>query len=242
MDNTNRLQAVLLTGFIILLCSEWNAVLLQYFWCFCSYFFTGNYTTIANNTHSNTTTVSEKFFIMFSKWDHKLCSFTRSIPVPLFFPSEGIQHCGYCGPSGHSGRLGHRLGGPQLALLRGEKEAADRRDVQTQCRGAVRYEQRGGTRRTEATKGGATHLRCCAFTFTANVCAAALPCDEALPLELKSLSGVREDSAPSLRHPQHDAFTFRFVSTSTAWSVCGSTRGRTWRYLPVDFKTVGHFK
>lgn len=98
------------------------------------------------------------------------------------FPFAGTQHRSYRGPYGHPGRPGHRLGCSRVAPLRGEKEETDRRDVQTQCWGAVRCKQRGHTRCAKVTEGGKTHLRFCALclrTQAANVCMAAFLCGEA---------------------------------------------------------------
>lgn len=51
----------------------------------------------------------------------------------VFFSFAGPQHSGHCGAHGHPGRPGYSLSCSRVALLRGEKEETDGRDVSAQC-------------------------------------------------------------------------------------------------------------
>lgn len=73
---------------------------------------------------------------------------------------QGPQHRGHRGPHRHSGPPRHRrLGSGRLAAVCGEEEAADRRSLPTQRRGAVRHSQCGHHRHPQTPQGGKTHLR-----------------------------------------------------------------------------------
>lgn len=72
---------------------------------------------------------------------------------------SATKHCSYRGPDSHSGCSGHSSGRSRLAVLCGEEEKTNRRNLQAQRWGKFWPLQRGRTRCLTATKGGETHLR-----------------------------------------------------------------------------------
>lgn len=93
------------------------------------------------------------------EWHLEACSVPRLNGLVSFrcsFP--GDQHRSYRGPYSHPGCSGHRPGCSRLALLGGEKEEADWRDVQAQCWRTVWYQLHSSPRCPEVTEGGETHL------------------------------------------------------------------------------------
>lgn len=146
---------------------------------------------------------------------NRLFSFNWSFP--------GDQRCSYRGPYSHRGCTGHCPGCSRLALLGGEKEEADWRDVPTQCWRTLWYQLHSSTRCPEVTKGGKTHLNFSVWTNSLQDICEGQQCDAAVHAERKPSAGFLTCTERFLQ----DTFKKR------TW-LFGS--GRSWSFLLYERK------